>query len=135
MKFYHANNCTRSITHAGIAFQFAPYELTGTWLGVYATDKADEISALDEVVKNPKSGITSISQEEYDRSIVTKKSAQGTYADTLARHAPTPGEKAAPPTAPVDTAPNTPAAEPPPTPLASVDAAVEVVPVQKKVKK
>lgn len=67
MKFYHAENSNRIIQgKSGRPFTFEPYNfLGGSWFGIYRTDKAPEISALDELVKDEKSAVTEISQEEY----------------------------------------------------------------------
>jgi len=134
MNFYHANNSNRAIVLAGIQIQFSHYEQTGTWLGVYSATKPEEIAALDEAVKNPKTGITTITADEYQRCIAIKRKASGTYAPSLAADTPTPGVSDEPQQT-VDSLPALDPSEPPPAPLETVLEAIEVVPLQKRTKK
>lgn len=75
MKFYHAANCNRRITSRKLEFLFQPYDRAGTWLGVYAATTTEESAALDELAGDPKSGVTVISQEEFDA--IRKKKVTG----------------------------------------------------------
>lgn len=131
-KFYHVANCNRTINVGPHSLQFAPYEHTGTWLGVYATDKEDEIKELDYAARHKASGITEITQAEYENCVAKKKSASNGYTQSLAVSTPTPGQLApsanqSVDTVPVDTVPVPVAAEPPPAPLETAAEATEVV--------
>jgi hypothetical protein len=136
MKFYHVTNCNRIIQVGALALQFAPYDHVGTWMGVYATNKPDEISLLDTAADDPKSSITTLTEAEYQRCIKKKVSASNSYAPSLALSTPTPGVRQPAASAePVDSNPNAPLVEPQAAPLDSVGAAIEVVSVQPRLKK
>ncbi len=136
MNYYHVTNCNRQITVDGLSFQFAPYDHVGTWMGVYATSSASEITALDAAAGNPKSSITTLTQAEYETCIKKKVSASNSYAPSLALSTPTPGVRQPVASAePVDSNPNAPTLEPEAAPLDSVGAAIEVVSVQPRLKK
>ena len=61
-KFYRAENAGRSI--AGIGFDVYDV-IAGTAVGVYATEDAATQKALDEVVANPRNGVSAISEADY----------------------------------------------------------------------
>lgn len=66
-RFYHAENSNRVIKSGGTNFIFDPYsQFGGTWRGVYMTDRDSEIVSLNAVVSNQASGVTEISQSEYE---------------------------------------------------------------------
>ena len=66
-KFYHTVFANRHVATSGMSIKFDPYSLTGScWLGVYKASDDDEIKALDELARNPKSGITVIDAEEFE---------------------------------------------------------------------
>lgn len=91
MKFYHLTNCNRTLTLDGLAFNFAPYEQTGSWMGVYATEKEDEVKALDAAVAHGKKSVTEINAKEYANCIKKKASTSNSYISSLANTTPTPG--------------------------------------------
>jgi hypothetical protein len=133
MKFFHVENANRTINAGPHSIRFAPYEMTGCWLGVYATENESEITELTALTRNPKTGVKEIDEQAYDHCIKKKRSASHSYSTSLANSTPTPGDHA--PSAagqPVD--PNPPVPPASVEPLASVGAAIEVVPVQPKVK-
>lgn len=132
MNFYHATNSNRNITSAGFNFSFHHYTTSPSVMGVLATDKPDEIAALDALAENPKSGITVIDEREYRSGIGQKRLASDSYAPTLMANTPTPGVQRRPTNEAVDTSPTAP--EPPILPVDSVAEAISIVPVQKKVK-
>lgn len=134
MKFYHIENANRSITLGKFSIQFHPYEMCGSWLGVYSTDKSDEIASLDEGIKNPRSGITSISELEYTNALKKKAVASGGYMPSLAATTPTPGVVADSVGEPVTGSEALSPEQPPVAPLDSVDEAIPVVKVSKKKK-
>lgn len=72
-KYYRCGNATRPVGNTGISF--IPYGRFGGWRGVYATDKPEEQVALDSLVSNPTSGVTSITADEYDH-LLKKKPTQ-----------------------------------------------------------
>ena len=79
-KYYHAENAGRPI--AGVYFN--GYAVSaGTLLGVYATDNAMEINALDAAASSPPSGVTAISASEYDSSL--KKKQPGLVSSTASK--------------------------------------------------
>lgn len=61
-QYYLLEGAKRAI--AGITFQ--PYDIIGGVLwGIYATDKPEEIAALDKEAANPKVGLSKISYDEF----------------------------------------------------------------------
>jgi hypothetical protein len=132
MKFYEAVNCNRTIVSEGLAFNFAPYELIGTWHGVFATEKPEEIKALDALLE-AKAGVYSLTEEQYNACIKKKTSAQNSYSGSLAASVPLPSKEGAPSAAPaIDANLQPQPVEPPVAPLENVEEAVPVVPVKKK---
>jgi hypothetical protein len=133
MNFYHSTNCSLPIFTPGVALTFLPYTTAPSVMGVLATDKPEEIAALDGLVKQPKSTVTAIDLSEYNRALKQKRVAHDSYAPTIMANTPTPGLAQRPPSAPVDT---NPAGEPelPIVPLASTADALTVVKVEKKEK-
>ncbi len=77
-KFYHAMNSNQFIESNGLMFSFSPYQhLCGTWFGTYATDKANEVAALDKVVDAQKihgihARVTELTQEEHQACLKKK---------------------------------------------------------------
>jgi hypothetical protein len=68
MRYFHADNSNRLIQGDGKSFQFHSYQLLhGSWSGVYATKDEQELKALEGLVANPKSAVTEISAQEYER--------------------------------------------------------------------
>jgi hypothetical protein len=136
MKFYHLTNCNRPLRVGDGVIQFAPYEHTGAWLGVYATAEEKEIALLDKLALDPKSGVTGIAEAQYRKALRIKTSASNSYAPSLAVSSATPGvSEPVGSGEPIDTNPPVPPLEPPVTPLESVSEAVEVVAVQARKKK
>lgn len=73
-KYYEAHNSNRLIKGKdGLMFQFSPYAHTaGTWMGLFATDKANEIAALDELVASGKSAVYALTELEYSNCVKKK---------------------------------------------------------------
>lgn len=99
MKYFEVTNSNRNIRvttpdKQTLTIPFLHYERTGTWMGVYATGKADEIAALDLAVKDAKSGIREISQECFDDCLKKKSGASNSYATSLANSQGVPGASA-----------------------------------------
>lgn len=67
---YHAANSNRAIkTEAGMV-RFKDYGfLGGSWSGVYVTLVPGEISSLDKLAQDPRSGITKIDVAEYNKCL------------------------------------------------------------------
>lgn len=73
-KFYYAVNATRAIQSHGRRFIFEALDCHGGSIpGAYQTDNEEEQIALGELTMNPTTGVTEISQEEWENS--TKKKA------------------------------------------------------------
>lgn len=69
-KYYEAQNCNRLIESGGFRFEFRPYRLyAGTWHGVFQTENDDAISAMAHLIANPRSAITEITAEEYQKKL------------------------------------------------------------------
>lgn len=69
MKYYYAIDARRLI--AGVLFNI--YDLVaGTAVGVYATDKPEEIEALDKLAAVPDSSVRAIDKAEYDAAMEKK---------------------------------------------------------------
>lgn len=72
MKFYMAQNISRLIRSQGHAFAFDSIGIFGgAHQGVFATENESEVIALDALAGNPASGVTAISQSDYEGT--TKK--------------------------------------------------------------
>ena len=73
MKYYQAMNSNRLIKSDGIQFSFSPYQhVGGTWFGTFATDKSEEILALDKLVTGETSPVTELTKEQYDDCLKKK---------------------------------------------------------------
>lgn len=74
MTFYHTANASRSTKLAdGRRVTFDVYKLfAGSWLGIAAVEDPKTIAGLDELVFKPKSGITRITEEEYQAHLQKK---------------------------------------------------------------
>lgn len=71
-KYYHAQNAGRTL--AGINFDI--YAIVGgSAFGVYATDNAAQIKALDALVADKRSAVTSITVDEYESAVKKKPSS------------------------------------------------------------
>ena len=132
-KFFHVINCNRVIKSDGIHFHFGPYELVGTWMGVFKAVTPEEIAGLEKLAVDPKSGVQSLTEEQYNNCVKKKASASNSYTQSLAVTVPLRNEPAAPSVENNSVEPNVaPTAEPPVAPLESVSEAVEVVNVGRK---
>jgi hypothetical protein len=70
-RYFHAENSNRYISRLRLAF--TQYQmLGGSWHGVYATSRKEELEALEVEVKNQRSAVTEISAEEYGRCLQKK---------------------------------------------------------------
>jgi len=78
VSYYHAANASKSVKLAdGRRVTFDVYKLfAGSWLGVAAVDDPKTIAGLDELVFKPKSGITRITEEEYQAHLQKKNPPQ-----------------------------------------------------------
>src|SRR5215831_20219072 len=92
MKFYHVLINNLAIQAGKLTLNFAPYEKTSCWAGVYATDKDDEIAELDKLVEAGK--ISALTPEAYENAVKKKTEASNGYAPSLASSTPTPGATA-----------------------------------------
>jgi len=72
--FFHCANASRSIRLSnGKRIAFDPYKyFAGSWSGIAAVEDQDTIDGLNELVLKPKSGITRITQEEYEACLKKK---------------------------------------------------------------
>lgn len=74
-KYFLTQNATRKPVALGIEFTFSMLEnFGGSWRGLYATDKEQEIIALGQLCADPPSGITEITKEEYEFRLKKKPS-------------------------------------------------------------
>ena len=72
-KYYHAENSNRVIVSNRIGFNFEPVQrFGGTWRGIFEAKTQEHADALDALVKDPKSAVTELTEEEYRKK---KKSA------------------------------------------------------------
>lgn len=72
MNYYQASRANQD--KAGIKFE--PWDSIGGVLwGTYATENADEITKLDALAKDPRSGVSSITAEEYGKLMQKKTSS------------------------------------------------------------
>ena len=77
-KFYHTLNSTKPAKSNGLLIQFVGYRSPGgNWLGVFETEDPKEQAALDKLVKDPRSGITSMTEAEYDAALKKKPAVKG----------------------------------------------------------
>lgn len=73
-KFYQARNCTKAIMAHGTRILFEPVDaFAGSIPGVYTTENESEQVALTELTGNPSTGVTEISQNEWEK--LSKKAA------------------------------------------------------------
>lgn len=73
-KFYHAGNITRAIKAQGKRFDFQAIDILGGSVpGVFITDIEADQAALAELTADPTSGVSEVSQEEWER--LAKKKA------------------------------------------------------------
>lgn len=80
-KFYYATTATLPKKAGGFAFIFEQLETFGGNIpGAYTTDLETEQSALFELTSNPTSGVTEVSQEDYEK--LTKKKLPQPITDT-----------------------------------------------------
>jgi hypothetical protein len=78
-KYYHTSNATKPLKTMGFEFKFVAYNnLGGVWRGVLETTQADEQAALDGLVANPKSGVTEITEEQYNERLKKKPGVRST---------------------------------------------------------
>lgn len=72
-QFYHAENTNRSIRAGNARFNFESYLcIGGTWQGVYTSENETEISLLDQLASDPRTSVSKISQEEYEKAAQKK---------------------------------------------------------------
>lgn len=80
-KFYHTANATKAVKSHGKSFTFEPLPSHGGAVpGVLTTDNEADQLALDEVAMNPTTGVTELSQEEWEEA--TKKKFQERSTNT-----------------------------------------------------
>lgn len=71
-KFYSAQNVTKAIVAHGKRFKFEAVGIHGGAVnGAYSTEVEDEQVALEDLTCNPSTGVTEVSQEEWENA--TKK--------------------------------------------------------------
>ena len=74
MKYYECKNASRPVKAGGLSLQFTAYRhFAGAWLGVFASDNAQEIAELSWLVSDPASGVKEITADEY--AVALKKKA------------------------------------------------------------
>ena len=133
-KFYHAQNCNRTVKSGALSFLFSAYEHVGTWMGVLKAKVPEEIAALEKLVSDAKSGITKITEAEYLAAIKKKQAAADSYAPSLAVDNKSPEDLVPSVGHPLDSEP-APQTTETVAPLKSVDEAVAPVPVEPKARK
>ena len=101
-KFYKTRNATKAIVaQGGRRFYFAPVEtIGGSTPGIYSTEKVDEQILLDDLANNPASGVTEITQEQWEAA--SKKKWVHPVLSTSKRSSAT----SVPPQAPIKAAPS-----------------------------
>src|ERR1051325_1680296 len=77
MRFFHTANASRATKLPdGRRVTFEIYRFFGgSWLGIAAVEDESIIAGLDELVRKPKSGITSITEAEYKDALKKKLEA------------------------------------------------------------
>lgn len=82
-RYYHAENCSRAQESNGYTFRFEPYnQFAGVWRGVYvATDEGEQI-ALNALAAYGPSGVTELTEAEYEERAKKKAENSNGYAQS-----------------------------------------------------
>lgn len=68
MRYFHTVFANRAVAAGNHTIKFDAYALAGScWLGIYATENDSEIEELSKLPQNPKSGVTEIDAEEFEK--------------------------------------------------------------------
>lgn len=80
-KFYRVANATKAVKSGGRRFVFSPLPAFGGAIpGEYSTESEADQATLDDMAQNPASGVTELSQEEWEG--LTKKKAPSAMSNT-----------------------------------------------------
>lgn len=135
-KYYHTTNATKPLKAMGYEFKFTAYNnLGGVWRGVLETTQADEQAALDGLAANPKSGVTEITEAQFNERLKKKPEVKRTshvFDPRLPLQAQTVEARAKP--AVVNEPPPIPTKSPTPLPEAQGFEIGEVAPSEQPVK-
>lgn len=67
VRCFHTDNANRKIKAQGFEFSFTPYaQVGGAWKGLIATEDESQIIALQSLVAEPRSGVTEITEQEFE---------------------------------------------------------------------
>jgi hypothetical protein len=73
IRYFHALNASQPVQAGDRRILFESYELTSTWMGVYATDDPSISEALAALAQSGTSHVTEIDQAEYEKCLKKKR--------------------------------------------------------------
>ncbi len=76
--YFKTKNASRPVLASGREYNFqATSFFAGAWSGVFAAEKEEDAAALGELASNPMSGVSEITQDEYEGQLKKKGISPG----------------------------------------------------------